>query len=128
MQVIDMEAPEGQLPQRGLQVSLFGSAIGSAYLSTLDEGEICRLADRAGVGRSEIPAILKRVSDIRTMGYAHGGRAQEDIWSIGIPLPSLAVPTVLGLAGKRDFVCTRLAELSQIMQAAIDRWLNSSVD
>ncbi|MGI9363163.1 MAG: helix-turn-helix domain-containing protein, partial [Parasphingorhabdus sp.] len=42
MQIVDLAGPKGQPVQRGLQVSLFGSATGSAYLASLDDIEVRR--------------------------------------------------------------------------------------
>ena len=122
MQVIDLASPEGQAPERGLQISMFGSAIGSAYLSMLDEADIRRLADRARVARADIPTVLEAVERVRTIGYAHGERIGDRIWSLAMPLPGLAVPTVLGLAGPSDDVRPSLDMLHDAMRDAIARW------
>lgn len=123
MQIIDVASPQGQTAERGLQVSLFGSAIGSAYLSTLDDKEVARLADRARIPVAEIPAILETIASIRQKGFADGPSAGSDIWSIAMPLPmqGLRVPTVLGLAGPADKVRAGLAGLTQAMRDAIAR-------
>jgi DNA-binding IclR family transcriptional regulator len=124
MQVIDCAIPEGESGERGLSVSLFGSAIGSAYLATLDYAEVLRLADRARVPAAEIPAILEDLAQIREAGFADGATAGSTYWSIAMALPmrSLSVPTVLGLASASKDVRERLGELYGIMHEAAARW------
>ena len=128
MQVIDSASPDGQVTRRGLQVSLFGSAIGSAYLSTLSEREIRRLADRARISEAELPAILESVAAIRASGRADGPMSDSEIWSIAVPLPEqgLHLQAVLGVAGPADVVRERTSEYFALMQAAIARWLTAS--
>ena len=63
MQIIDSAIPRGQTAERGLRVSLFGSAIGSAYLSTLDDSEVARLADRARISAVELHGIRDGVAN-----------------------------------------------------------------
>lgn len=123
MQVIDCAIPEGQSGERGLSVSLFGSAIGSAYLAMLGDDEVLRLADRARVPATDIPAILEDLAKIREAGFADGATAGSTYWSIAMPLPlrGLSVPTVLGLAGTDTDVRHRLDELYGIMREAAAR-------
>lgn len=125
MQIIDL-APEGEGGERGLRVSLFGSAIGSAYLAMLDDAEVARLADRARIPLPEIPAIIEGVAAIRSAGHADGASGGVDtVWSIAMPLPTdgQRVPTVLGLAGPAERVRPNLDELCRIMREAIARWV-----
>jgi DNA-binding IclR family transcriptional regulator len=123
MQIIDLAVPEGQGGERGLRVSVFGSAIGSAYLAMLADDEVARLADRARIAAADIPAILEAVARIRSDGYADGAIADGSIWSIAMPLPLRGdgVPTVLGLAGPPERVRPELARLCRIMREAIAR-------
>lgn len=125
MQVIEVAGPLPQIAERGMHVSLFGTATGSAYLSTLDEGEIKRLADRARIPRSELPEILQTIELIRQSGYADGPSTPPEIWSIAMPLPEhcLFVPAVLGLAGPSEAIGARLAEFVTVMSRAITYWL-----
>ncbi|MBV1918244.1 MAG: helix-turn-helix domain-containing protein [Sphingomonadaceae bacterium] len=130
MQIVDAVIPnatEGNdaLPERGLQVSILGSAIGSAYLSTLDEAEIRRIAYRARVTDDEVDSLLQSASQIRADGYAVGPTATNgDLWSLAMPLPAqgLRVPAVVGLAGPEERVKDSLPELATAMRAAIDKW------
>lgn len=123
MQILDSAIPEGRSAERGLRISIFGSAIGSAYLATLDDADVARLADRARIPDSSVAAILAELSHVRSVGFAQAGSVDEQAWSIAIPLPARdhQVPTVLGLAGPPDAVRGRLAEIVAVMQAEIDR-------
>jgi DNA-binding IclR family transcriptional regulator len=127
MQIIDAVSPSPDTAERGLHVSMFGTAIGSAYLATLDEPEIRRLADRARIPASDLPCILRTLESIREAGYADGPSADTEIWSIAMPLPmrDLRVPAVLGLAGSAKEISARAAELRGIMQRAIAYWLTN---
>lgn len=124
MQVIELAIPEGRHGERGLRVSLFGSAVGSACLAMLADEEIARLADRARVPAGQLPAILAEVARIRLDGYAEGALEGSPYWSIAMPLPvpGLDIPTVLGLAGPRDDLQARLAELRLLMREAVAGW------
>lgn len=128
MQIIDAVIPsEGQAdaPERGLQVSIFGSAIGSAYLATLEESEIRRLAYRARITDSEVDSVLEAARQIREEGHSDGpAAAAGDIWSLAVPLPEqrLRVPAVMGLAGPGSAFEGRLPELAAIMHEAISKW------
>jgi DNA-binding IclR family transcriptional regulator len=128
MQVVDLAVPEGRRAERGLRVSLFGSAVGSAYLAMLDDAEITRLINRARIPVGQIPALLGEVARIRGEGHAHGAIEGSPYWSVAMALPAqgLQVPTVLGLAGPADEVVARLAELSQLMREAITAWLDQA--
>lgn len=72
MQVLEAYAPDNVDNHRGHRVSLFGSAIGSAYLSMLGEQEIVWLADRARVSDKETSRALQAICIIRNDGYASG--------------------------------------------------------
>jgi DNA-binding IclR family transcriptional regulator len=121
MQIIDAAIPHADTAERGLRVSLFGSAIGSAYLSMLDQDAVARIADRARIPAGELHGILDGVTKIRDDGFADGPSADGQIWSIAMPLPldGLHFPTVLGLAGPTDQVRERFEELVETMRAAI---------
>lgn len=124
MQIIDQASPEGQAPERGLQVDLFGTAIGSAYLSMLDDAEVLRLADRARIARAETPVILATVDRIRGDGYADGVSADGSMWSVAMPLEGLHVAAVLGLAGPAEAVRAKLVDIRAVMREAIARWID----
>lgn len=130
MQVIDLATPDWHRPERGLQVSLFGTAIGSAYLATQDDAEIRRLAWRARIAEADMPALLETVALVRREGLAHGpsGGADGGLWSLAVPMPpqGLRVPAVLGLAGPREAVLEHLDDLGEAMKAGIARWLTSA--
>lgn len=122
MQLIDSIAPEGQQAERGLSVSLFGSAIGSACLSMLDDAEVLRLADRARVPTIDVPAVLAALAQVRAAGFADGASPESPFWSIAVPLPIGALPAVLGLAGPRETVLARRDELANVLRAAAARF------
>lgn len=124
MQVIDLVLPLGNSEVRGLQISLFGSAIGSAYLSTLDTEEVARLAYRARIPDEHLPTILAAARKIRLDGYAEGVSADGGTHSIAIALPmaSLTAPTVLGLAAEPSEIQANLDRYVALMRDAIARW------
>lgn len=124
MQVVDLATPKGREAERGLQVSIFGSAVGSAYLATLDDAEVKRLAQRGRIPTSQISAILDEVAGIRSAGHADGALEGSPYWSVATALPMkvLHVPTVLGLAGPAEEVRPQVIELSQVMREEIARW------
>ncbi|MEJ5975825.1 helix-turn-helix domain-containing protein [Novosphingobium sp. PS1R-30] len=124
MQLIDCTVASGERGERGLSVSVFGSAIGSAYLASLDDDEVLRLADRARVPAGDVPGVLQDLAQIRLAGFADGATAGSDYWSLAMPLPlrALQVPTVLGLAGSAAQVRERLGELHVIMREAVANW------
>ena len=123
MQVIDFAMPVERKTERGLRISVFGSVIGSAYLSMLQEPELRRLAARARMSTMQIPALLRDVASIRRDGYAEGPSTGNTMWSIAVPLPMLGlrVPTVLGLAGPIEDVRNNLQLFIRTMNDAIKR-------
>jgi len=125
MQVIDLALPVEQKTERGLMISVFGSVIGSAYLSMLAEPELKRLAVRARMPTTQIPAMLRDAARIRRDGYTDGPSTGDAMWSIAMPLPmqGLRVPTVLGLAGPPEEVRENLELFLHTMNDAVKRWL-----
>lgn len=129
MQVIDHTGTDffqtdrqGQA-ERGLRVSMFGSAIGAAYLSTLPPSEVRRLALRARIPSAEHGALLNLLEAVRIDGFASGPSAEGTIWSIAIPISAsgIGVPLVLGLAGPAERVSTQLSKLAGAMRSATKR-------
>lgn len=125
MQVIDLSGAEGAGGERGLKISLFGSAIGSAFLSTVDEAEVQRLADRARVPRAEVPAILESLAVIRETGFAAGPTTDVELWSIAVPLPKSVLHgrAVLGIAGPCDVLAAQSELYCGILREAVEAWL-----
>lgn len=126
MQVVDLVGTESSAAdiegaERGLRVSMFGSAIGAAYLSTLPDREILRLAGRARVPASEHKPVLNWIAQVRRKGFADGPSSEGAVWSLAIPLPAreFNVPLVLGLAGPVARVGTRLPQLGAILRKSI---------
>jgi DNA-binding IclR family transcriptional regulator len=128
MQVIDFAMPVERKTERGLRISVFGSVIGSAYLSMLQESELKRLAARARMPTAQIPVLSRDVACIRRAGYAEGPSTGDTMWAIAIPLPmqGLRVPTVLGLAGPIEDVRNNLQAFIRTMNEAIQRCLADS--
>lgn len=124
MQVLDLAADPGHSPERGLRVAVFGSSIGSAYLSTLAEEDLAHLAYRARVPDEAMIAIRTDLAQIRRDGCANGPSG-AGVWSLAVPLPHdiEELPLVLGLAGTEDRVRPRLAALARDMHSAIIRWI-----
>lgn len=109
--------------ERGLRVSMFGSAIGSAYLSTLPPAEVRRLAERARIPDSEHRDVIAQCALIRRRGFAEAPSAEGRFWSIAVPVPGACsnVPLVLGLAGPSERITSDLSQLSQLLRSGIDR-------
>jgi len=128
MQILDLTGagPEGPKAERGLRAPIFESAIGAAYLSSLTDAEIRRLATRARIPTQEIPQLIEDAARARQAGFADGPSPVEGTWSIAVALPAqgFAVPLVLGLTGRRERVQGRLAEVHAQVRAAIDRWIS----
>lgn len=124
MQVVDLVTPKGREAERGLQVSIFGSAVGSAYLATLEDAEVRRLAHRGRIPASQIMAILDEVAGIRSAGHADGAIEGSPYWSVAMALPMRGshVPTVLGLAGPAEEIRPRVHKLREVMREEIARW------
>jgi len=125
MQIIERAAPEDVVAERGLQVSLFGTAIGSAWLATLDNGDVRRLADRARVPDAEVPAMLATLGEIRAAGFASGPSSGSELWAIAVPLPLSAtrIQTVLGLSGPAARLSGEAGHYAAIMHDAVAAWL-----
>jgi DNA-binding IclR family transcriptional regulator len=104
--------------ERGLSVSIFGSAIGFAYLATQPGREITRLAQRARLTSSEQSTLFLRIADIRRTGFAEEANVEDSIWSLAMPLKAewFAAPLVLGLAGPKDRVLGNLTELKTLFR------------
>lgn len=120
--IVDMTPPAGGSSgaERGLQVSMFGSAIGAAYLATVSDAEVDRLAYRARLSEQENAALLSWIEQVRRNGIADASSAEGNIWSVAValaPAPSRA-PLILGLAGPSERVRSRLGELSRLLEAA----------
>ena len=112
---VDDEGLDGT--ERGLRVSMFGSAIGAAYLSTLTDPELRRLAERGRIPSAEHGALQQWMARIRRDGFAEGPSAEGTIWSLAVPLPAecFSVPLVLGLAGPAERVHADLPQLVRLL-------------
>jgi DNA-binding IclR family transcriptional regulator len=126
MQVVDLADSDVSATQldgaeRGLRVSMFGTAIGAAYLSTLPDKEILRLAYRARLPETENVSLLAWVARVRQEGFADGPSAEGAIWSLAAPLPSegFSVPLVLGLSGPVERIRADLTHLGSLLTTTI---------
>ena len=125
MQIIDAAIPEGAQTERGLRISLFGSAIGSAYLATLGGDDLERLAYRARIAAVDLPKIRETIAAITAAGFADGPSADGRLWSIAqaLPMPEVQIPLVIGLAGPADSVRPNRGPLHGLITEAIARWI-----
>lgn len=125
MQIVDLAgvSPSGQPTERGLRISMFGSAVGAAYLATLADAEITRLAARARLPAAELAEVLASAERIRHDGFAEGPSADGAAWSLATALPRLGLsPIVLGIAGPAARMRAESARLQEVMWTAVARW------
>jgi len=108
----------------GAKVRLWGSAVGTAYLTTLPNPSIKALYDRCmtapeGFAPTEpLEKVLRLVSDARRQGYAYasgGFVAEASAMSVPVPTELAVRPTLLTVAGpthrmkqKQDMIATAL--------------------
>lgn len=121
MQVLEQAGTNdrGLPPERGLRISIFGSAVGAAYLSTVEGAEIRRLAHRARLSKSDTDEALANAARIRLAGFSEGEGPDGSFWSIAAPLPGdFPIPLVLGLAGPLARVRQDRARLQEMMRNA----------
>jgi DNA-binding IclR family transcriptional regulator len=127
MQILDVVGaePTTEATERGLRVSIFGSATGAAYLSTLPRMEVDRLVVRARIREGDIPAILAHAARVRAAGLAEGPSVGGQYWSIAMPLPAgfSPAPLIVGLAGPAERIKQNLARLQAVVRATVDGWL-----
>ena len=129
MQVIDLAgvdfiAAAHAGPERGLRISMFGSATGAAHLSGLSKPEVQRLAERARLPVGEHKGLLDWLARIRRDGFADGPSSDGTHWSLAAPLPDPGgrMPLVLGLAGPIDRIRPKASELATQLKSAIARF------
>ena len=127
MQVIDLAGDDFTAnghdgAERGLRVSMFGSAIGAAYLATLPATEVRRLADRARIPAAQHDELLARLAQIRQDGFAEGPSGEGSFLSIAAALPEnrLGVPLVLGVAGPAERMRAKLPHLSELLRSSVE--------
>ena len=128
MQIVDAAIPEGQSAERGLRISVFGSAIGTACLSAMDDGEIERLAHRARLKDHELSGAREAIAVAREQGFSQGASVDGAIWSVAVPLrvPGMTGPAVLGTAGQVDRVLPQVPRLAEAMQRAAASYARSA--
>jgi DNA-binding IclR family transcriptional regulator len=125
MQVLDIAIPAGHHSERGTRVAMFGSSVGSVYLSTLNDRDVARLASRARVSKDLLPAVLDQVGQVRRDGFADGPTGPGLMWAMAMPIPARkqTLPLVLGLAGAAEHVKSSVCSLRTVMSDAIARWV-----
>ena len=126
MQVIDLigvdfAADDSDSAERGLRVSMFGSAIGAAYLASLPHSEVRRLADRARIPLGQHEVLLASLGQIRQDGFAQGPSRGDSFLSIAAALPGndLGVPLVLGIAGPAERMRGKMEHLSEVLRSSM---------
>jgi DNA-binding IclR family transcriptional regulator len=122
MQIVDLAGGRDstETAVRGLRVSVFGSTIGTAYLSTLATTDIAKLATRARVFPGNLPRLLASIERVRLEGVGDGPSPDGEIWSVAAPLPkrNALAPLVLGLAGPTPRVQPNIAFLRELIRGA----------
>jgi DNA-binding IclR family transcriptional regulator len=127
MQILDRAGsrsdPAEAEAERGLRVSMFGTAIGAAHLSTLARPEIMRLIERARLKPAEIPETLQEIAEVRRRGMAEGPVMNGAVWSLATPLDpgGYPAPLVLGVAGPPDRIKAKLDQVRAAMMDAAQR-------
>lgn len=130
MQILRIEMPAGQSTERGSQIGLFGSAVGSAYLASLPDAAIIDQAERAGLDRRSLPDLLEMARKVRQDGYADGDGVIDAFWTVAMSIPDgiFPIPLVLAAAGDRDEVKPKAPELRAAMSEMIVHWLGPLPD
>jgi DNA-binding IclR family transcriptional regulator len=130
MQILDIVTggPSAPRPERGLRASIFSSAIGAAYLSTLPDAEIARLAERGRIPDHEVPQLLQEAARTRAAGFADGPSPDEATWSLGVPLPNqgFGASLVLGMAGRPERLRDRQEDVHASLRSTIERWMGAA--
>lgn len=121
MQIIEITMPASRDTERGLKVSMFASAIGSAHLSTLADDDIIRFARRACVAEREIAAIPSLIAQIRDKGFADAPGMKARLWAVAVPLPAGCLPfaAVLAFAGPTEDLLPYRGTLAQMLRDSI---------
>jgi DNA-binding IclR family transcriptional regulator len=125
MQIVDFAvAPDvAQGVERGLRVSIFGSTIGSAYLSTLPDADVIALASRARIAAADLADILTALARMRREGVADGGSEDGAMWSVAAPIAAreALAPMVIGVAGPVERMQAKLAAIRTLLRQAARR-------
>ncbi len=108
--------------ERGLNVSIFGSATGTAYLVTLPETEVARLAERARINAEQFGTLRAELARIRDSGVADC-KSGNGTWSVAARLSwaSFPAPLILGLAGPQTRIQAILPRLRELLRQAAAR-------
>ena len=126
MQIIDWAGtgPGVERTERGLRAPMFGTAVGMAYLMTLAEPEIRRLAYRGRLSEGQTSQLLGDIERACRKGIALGHSVDGQFGSLAVPLrhPGLPAPLVLGFAGEAERVLGDKDQLGAAIKTAVARW------
>ena len=129
MQIIDWAGtgPGLERTERGLRAPMFGTAVGMAYLMTLPEPAIKRLADRGRLSAVEATQLCWDVERACRRGFVVSSSPDGKIVSLAVPLAhrGLPAPLVLGCAGVAEQVLPVTESIAAQMLAAVAGWAAS---
>jgi DNA-binding IclR family transcriptional regulator len=129
MQIVDLAGSRDstETAVRGLRISIFGSIIGTAYLSALADTEIAKLATRARIRDGDLADIREAIKRVRQDGVGDGPNGEGEFWSIAAPLArqNTLTPLVLGLAGPTARIRQNIASLRELMRRATADAMNN---
>jgi DNA-binding IclR family transcriptional regulator len=110
---------------KGLRVSLFGSAVGTSWLSTQHDEKIRELIRRYSKqlgGHISAVEVIDAISRARRRGYAFGGLSADDrVWSLAMPLPpsSSGMTLVLSITGPAEHMQLNRDKFVELMTERI---------
>jgi DNA-binding IclR family transcriptional regulator len=112
----------------GLQIPMFGSCTGAAWLSVQSDETVraCLKLCRRELGEkaNDVDAILARVRDVTTRGYAYGGvSANDNVRGLAVPLPPSphGIVLVLGTIGLPAEMEQRREEIARQLKTLVER-------
>jgi DNA-binding IclR family transcriptional regulator len=144
MQILDVDQPAGRVgrygmrsrePRRipkGLRAPLFGSAAGTAWLSTRSDAEVLqwmRRARRQLGPNADAELILAGVRRAREQGYAFGGISKDDgVWTMATPLPvsPAGVVLILSVAGPAERMNAKREMLAGLVASMVAEHLGGA--
>jgi DNA-binding IclR family transcriptional regulator len=128
MQILDRVGSVG-LPatgdtERGMRISMFGTVIGAAYLSTLKRPDLTRLIERARIPPPDLSQISAELAEIRRRGLAEGPIMNGSVWCLAAALPpgGFPAPLVLGVAGPAERILPKSDQIRALLLDAAKRY------
>jgi len=119
----------------GTRRPLCASGMGWALLSSLEDDQVRKLAERVNLRGMDAPvdidALLATVRETRKRGYARSfGTVIAGSSIIAVPLPTVTAdrPAAIGLGGPVDRLRSREAELAGILKSSIARHFALAAD